>query len=402
MTPWKTEQWFTSPWNFTPEAREALHFTDAIQLHDVTLRDGEQQAGIVFNKEQKIALAEKLAEVGIHRIEAGMPAVSESDKQAVTEIAKRNLGPDIYAFARCTKSDVDLALDCGCRGVVTEIPCSEHMIEKAYRWSTERAIEQSIEVTRYAHEKGLRVVFFTIDSSRADPNWFLSAIERIAREGHMDALTLADTMGVLNPQGAYALVSRLKQLVKVPIEVHFHDDFGMGTSNTIAGLAAGAQVAHTSITGIGERSGNVPYEDVALSLLCTYGIDLGLDMTKLRETSKLMQRFANLTLRPNRPIVGDTVFDVESGILTSWCKNCIPENATEVGPYVPALVGQKPIEIKMGKLSGVPNIEIWSERLGVPMPDKNEAKQILNNVKELSLKLGRDLNEDEYLSLIKG
>lgn len=401
MTPWKTDRWFTSPWNFTDEARESLHFAPQIQLHDVTLRDGEQQAGLLFTKDQKIALAEKLAEVGVARIEAGMPAVSKEDAAAVAEIARRNLGPDIYAFARCTKGDIDLAVDCGCKGVVTEIPCSEHMIEKAYRWPLEKAIQQSIDVTAYAHEKGLRVVFFTIDATRANPAWYLETVARIAREGHMDALTIADTMGVLNPQGAYAMVRAVKDVIKVPIEVHFHDDFGMGAASTIAGLAAGADVAHTSITGIGERSGNVAYEDVALSLLCTYGIDLGLDLSKLRETSKLMQKFAGISLRPNRPIVGDTVFDLESGIVTSWWKNCFPQEQTELGPYVPSLVGQKPINIVMGKLSGVPNVEIWMERLGYPKPDKEEAKRILELAKNKAFELGRNLTEEEFSALLE-
>ena len=110
---WKTERWFTSPWNFAPDVRKELHFSDRLQLHDVTLRDGEQQAGVVFTWEDKLAIAEKLAEVGVHRIEAGMPAISPSDEKAVREIVKRKLGPKVFAFARCTKSDVDRAADCG-------------------------------------------------------------------------------------------------------------------------------------------------------------------------------------------------------------------------------------------------------------------------------------------------
>lgn len=400
MQPWKTDNWFTSPWDFNNEVLNQLHFAKKIQIHDVTLRDGEQQAGFVFNKDQKVAIAEKLAEVGIHRIEAGMPAVSLSDQQAIREIVKRNFGPDIYAFARCTKSDIDLALDCGCSGVVTEIPCSEHLIEKAYRWPLERAIEQSIEVTRYAHEKGLRVVFFTIDSSRATPHWLFEAIQRISNDGHMDALSIADTMGVLNPHGAYEMVKAIKSKINVPIEIHFHDDFGLGAANTIFGLAAGAEVAHTSITGIGERAGNAPYEDIAVALRCTYNIDLGLDLSKLRETSKLMQKITGITLRPNRPIVGDTVFNIESGVVTAWWKNCFPQDAVELGPFIPALVGQKPIDIRMGKKSGIPNVEIWLERLGIQLPSNDMIKDILNDVKNKAIDKGTEITMDEFKTII--
>ena len=105
-TPWKTDQWYTSPWNFDPEVRNQMTFSKNIQFHDVSLRDGEQQAGLIFNKDQKVALAEKLAELGVQRIEAGMPVVSEQDADAIKEILRRNLGPQIFAFARCMKEDV--------------------------------------------------------------------------------------------------------------------------------------------------------------------------------------------------------------------------------------------------------------------------------------------------------
>lgn len=401
MDAWKTKNWFTSPWNFSEEVRSQLHFSKNIKIHDVTLRDGEQQAGLLFSKDQKIAIAEKLAELGVHRIEAGMPAVSNSDQMAIREIVKRNLGPEIYAFARCTKSDVLLAKDCGCTGIVTEIPCSEHLIEKAYLWSVEHAIEQSIEVTRYAHELGLRVIFFTIDSTRADIDWFLNAVERIAREGYMDALTLADTMGVINPHAAYYMVKKVKERIHVPIEVHFHDDFGMGAANTLFALAAGADVAHTSITGIGERAGNTPYEDLAVALRCMYDIDLGLDLSKVCSLSKLMQQITGITLRPNRPIVGDTVFHIESGIVTSWYKNCSENCPTELGPFVPSLVGQSPIEICMGKKSGVPNVEIWMQELGMKVPDKDTVKEIVERVKSYAMKKGRNISREEFKSIIQ-
>ena len=400
MSKWETENWFTSPWNFSDDVRSQLKMASNIQLHDVTLRDGEQQAGIVFNKEQKIALAEKLAELGVHRIEAGMPAVSESDQEAIIEITKRDLGPEIYAFARCMESDVLLAKDCGCTGVVTEIPCSEHMIEKAYFWDVEHAIEQSIKVTRYAHELGLRVVFFTIDATRADINWFLDSIERIAKDGYMDALTLADTMGVINPQAAYLMVKKVKERIDVPIEVHFHDDFGLGTANTLFALAAGADVAHTSITGIGERAGNVPYEDLALALRCMYDVDLGLDLSKIRGLSKFMQQASGITLRPNHPIVGDTVFNVESGIVTSWYKNCADTYPTELGPFLPSLVGQEPIKICMGKMSGVPNVEIWMKEMGMEIQDDETKRRIVDKVKLVSLSEGRTITKAEFSTIV--
>ena len=200
--PWNTEQWFTSPWNFAQEAVKDFSFAKQIKFHDVSLRDGEQQAGLVFSKDQKIALADKMAEMGMHRIEAGMPAVSQQDREAIIEIAKRyngTNGPEIFAFARCMKQDVMKAVDCGVKGIVVEIPASEHMVKYAYNWEYEKAIDLAIEATQCARENGLYTVFFTIDGTRTEMDTYFNLVTRVANEGHMDALAVVDTMGGLAP-----------------------------------------------------------------------------------------------------------------------------------------------------------------------------------------------------------
>src|SRR5215210_5757585 len=150
--PWHTDRWFTSPWNFLPEIRDELQLPASVQVHDVTLRDGEQQAGVVFTKDDKLRIAEALAEAGVHRIEAGLPAVSRADEAAIREAVKMGLPSKIYAFSRCMVDDVKLAADCGVHGVVMEIPSSHHLVEMAYRWPIEKAIDLSIEATSLAHD----------------------------------------------------------------------------------------------------------------------------------------------------------------------------------------------------------------------------------------------------------
>jgi len=209
--PWKSKDWFTSPWNFADAVTSGYKFPKKISFHDVTLRDGEQQTGIVFTKDDKVRIAEGLAEAGVQRIEAGMPAVSPSDEAAVKEIVKRNLGPKIFGFARCMVDDVKKSVDAGCKGVVMEVPSSDHMIKYCYQWSIEKAIKTTVESTRYAHEQGLEVVFFPIDFTRAGIDWVLDLIMKIATEGYMDALALVDTMGVLNPHAIQYLVRNVKK-----------------------------------------------------------------------------------------------------------------------------------------------------------------------------------------------
>jgi isopropylmalate/homocitrate/citramalate synthase len=398
--PGKSGKWFVSDWNFLPEVTSNFQFPKKIKIHDVTLRDGEQQAGVEFRKEEKVRIAAKLAEAGVHRIEAGMPAVSPEDEAAIKEIVKRNLGPEIFAFSRCMVADVKRAADCGVKGIVVEVPSSPHIIQYAYKWPLQKAIDLSIEATRYAKEQGLYTVFFPIDSSRSEMSWYLDLIEKVATEGHMDALAVVDTFGVCSPHAIGFWIGKIKERIKKPLETHFHDDFGMGVANTIMGLVAGAEVAHTTVTGIGERAGNCPFEDLVLSLLTMYGQDLGIHCEQFYPLSKLIRELSGLQIPSNRPIVGDMVFNIESGIIASWFRNCGEDRPTELFPFHWDLVGHHEAEIVLGKNSGLDSIAAWLERIGEKASEE-EIGKILPEVKLKSLEKKGLLNEGEFRQIVR-
>jgi isopropylmalate/homocitrate/citramalate synthase len=400
--PWKTDDYFVSPWNYERETREGTSLPASVQFHDVTLRDGEQQAGVELNADEKVAIAEKLAEAGVQRIEAGLPAVSAQDAEAVRRIAAAGLPSRVFAFSRCMVDDVKRALDCGVREIVMEVPSSEHIIEYAYRWEYERAIELTVESTRFAHENGLWVSFFPIDSTRADITTFLSMIERIATEGHMDSLALVDTFGVLNPQAAGFMARKVRERLDVPLETHFHMDFSLGVANTLAAIAQGVETAQVSVSGIGERSGNTPLEDTALSLQLLYGVDPGIDLGKLYGLSQLVREKARVTVPTNRGIVGDRIFDVESGIIASWVKNVGRERITEAFPYRPELVGQTGPRIVLGKGSGLDSVLIWLDKCDLGPASEDEMLAILGEVKAASLERKGLLDEDTFVSIAQG
>src|SRR5262249_28993637 len=145
----------------------------------------------------------------------------------------------------------------------------------------------------------------TIDATRTELSRFLDIVEQVATEGHMDSLTMADTTGGCTPDALRHVIPQVIDRIKKPVEIHCHQDFGLGVANTIAALQSGASVAHTTITGLGERAGNVPGEDVVMALLCLYGVDLGINTERFVETSKFVMDLAKVTQPPNRPIVGD-------------------------------------------------------------------------------------------------
>lgn len=397
--PWKTDNWFVSPWNFAKEVRANLNFPKQIKIHDITLRDGEQQTGVAFTKDDKIRIAEGLAEAGVHRIEAGMPVVSPDDAAAIKEIVKRNLGPQIFAFSRCMVDDVKRAVDAGVSGVVMEVPSSEHIIQYAYRWPLDKAIDLSIESTAYAHDQGLEVVFFPIDFTRAEINWVLDLIGRVATEGHMDALALVDTFGVTSPHAMQYFVRRVtERFPDTRLEAHFHMDFGMGVANTVMALAEGVEVVHSTVLGIGERAGNVPMEETVMGLLTMYGVDVGLNYDKLCGLAKLVQELSGQAVPSNKPVVGESLYKVESGIIASWLKNCDYEYAIELFPYRWEVVGQSSAEIVMGKGSGIDSVKMWLHKLEIEAGEA-EAMQVLMAVKQFGLTHKRLLTEEEFEDL---
>ncbi|MFC1903294.1 LeuA family protein [Chloroflexota bacterium] len=398
--PWKTDNWFVSQWNYLPEVTKDFHPPKQVKIHDITLRDGEQQAGITFTKDDKIRIAEKLAEVGVHRIETGMPAVSPIDEAAIREIVKRKLGPEIFCFSRCMVDDVKRAADCGVDGVVMEIPSSDHLIEYAYQWPLEKAIDLSIKATAAAKELGLYTVFFTIDASRADIDWVLNLVQRVATEGHMDSFTLVDTFGVLSPHAATYFTKKAKERINKPLEIHFHDDFGMGVANTIMAVMAGAEVIHSTVNGLGERAGNASMEETVLSLLTLYGIDTGIKYNKLNELSKLVCELSGVGIPNNRCFVGDTAYDIESGIITSWYKNVFHQYPTEIFPVHHDFVGHRAPKILMGKKSGVDNIGLWTKKLGISL-NEDETMAVLSRVKQQAHDKKRVLDESEFKKIIE-
>ena len=231
-------------------------------------------------------------------------------------------------------------------------------------------------------------------------NFLLDLVDRVAKEGHMDAFTLVDTFGVLNPQAATYFTRKVKERVKKPIEVHFHSDFGLGVANTIMAVLSGAEVIHSTVGGIGERCGNAAMEETAMALLTMYGIDVGINFNKINELSQLVMKLSGLEVPPQRPFVGEKAFTVESGIVTGWYRNAYKDNPTTVFPVRPEFVGHTTPEIIMGKKSGLDNIAVWAEKLRLKIDD-DKKMEILKRIKRRSHDLSRTLTEKEFKEIVK-
>jgi len=363
----------------------------------VTLRDGEQQPGLLFSVENKIRIAEALADIGIHRIEAGMPGRSRQDERAVREIAKRGLSSKVFCFSLCEPDQVKRSIDCGVAGVLVGTPSARHQAEHFLDTSLEAIAEKACIATRLAHEAGLYTVFFTTEASRANPAEYLQFIERVRQGGEFDSLGIVDTFGVLSPQGTHELVRAVKAIVSCPVEFHCHNTLGLATANTLMAIAAGAEVVHSTVTGIGDDSGNARTEEVLLALQVLYGIDTEVQYSKLTALSKLVAGVAGAP--PTTPIVGERAYDIEAGTRAAWFRTGYDKYPTEITPVLPSFVGHRPLEVVMGKKSGPASVQIWADRLGVTLAD-GEAQSLLQQMQARAASLKRSLTDSEFLDVV--
>jgi|Deesub1362B_J571_1020462.scaffolds.fasta_scaffold00333_16 isopropylmalate/homocitrate/citramalate synthase len=391
--------WKVSPYNFENEIIKNLKLPEKVVIHDCTLREGEQHPRVTFRKEEKIEIAKLLDEFGVQRIEAGMPVVSNEDKEAIKEIVKLGLNAKIYAFCRCSVKDVNAALDCDVEGVVTEIPSNPEMVEKVYGWSYEKAVNLSAEATRYAHDHGLDVAFFTIDSTRANFDSFVGLIKTVEENGHMDSLGLVDTFGVCHPLGIKYFVRKVEDKIQKPLEIHAHNDYGLAVANSIAALEEGVSVIHATVNGLGERVGNAPLEEIAMVLRVLYDIETEFNYKALYRLSETVKKFSNVSSDDYRPIVGKQIFWTESGIVADWYLKAKEHDLRLVYPFLPEFIGREEPRLVVGKMSGKANIKYMCQQMGLELPDE-EIESLLEVVKERAVEKKDLLSDGEFSELV--
>ena len=388
-------KWWVSPYNFVPEVRNSLELPPKVEIHDATLRDGEQTPGVVFSIDDKIRIATMMDEVGVDRIEAGMPAVSPQDAEAITEISKLGLKSRIYTFARAMKADIDMALECGAHGVIIEVPIGYPKLVTQFGWTWEDVFRKSRDVINYAKECGLHAVFFPYDTTRARESDLTNLCKAIMAESPPDSIGIVDTMGCATPEAIKYMVRWVKGMTGLPIEIHTHNDFGMGVATELAAVTAGASCVHSCGNGLGERTGNAALEELILGLDLLYGYELGYKLEKLPDLGALLAELSNVPIARNKPVLGHGNFIRESGIGIQYVMH---DPLVMFGTH-PALTGRAG-EVVLGKKSGKASIIYKLGELGLGEMEDAEIGDVLARVKSMGIDKRDMLTDAEFRGIV--
>lgn len=294
-----------------------------IQIFDTTLRDGEQVPGCQLSTEEKIVVARELELLGVDVIEAGFPISSPGDFLSVIEISKAVKEPVVCALTRSKKDDIDVAgeaLKYAKQGRIhTGIGSSDIHIKHKFNTTREKVLEQAVWAVKYAKTKNVQVEFFAEDSGRADLAFLAQMVEAVIAAG-ADVVNIPDTTGYCLPE-LYGkrikyLYENVSNIHKAIISVHCHNDLGLATANTIAGLCGGATQAEVTVNGIGERAGNTALEEVAM-IIKTHkdlGFHTDIKSERIYDISKLISELMRMPVQANKAIIGANAFAHSSGI----------------------------------------------------------------------------------------
>ena len=363
-----------------------------IRILDSTLREGEQHPGISFSVKQRIQIAWMLDSFGVDQIEIS-PVVSSDHAEATRTIIRQGLRADILAHVRAIKSDVDVAISCDATWVATYIGISDIHLSAKLKITREQAKIRALEVADYIKSHGLKARFTMEDASRTDPNFLVDMCQEVNRLG-IERISIPDTVGIMRPTGMYNLVKMVRENIDMSrssLDVHCHNDIGLALANALAGCDAGADQIHTTIEGLGERTGIPTLAETAVALMLIYKSNKDLRLHMLKDLSKTISQYTGLVIPASKPVVGDSAYKHKAGTHLA----AILRNPTAYEILDPKIVGNRR-KIVFGELAGKNGAAYLLSMLGLET-NNQEAETLARGLKQLRMGDILELYLDERL-----
>lgn len=368
---------------------ELTHISnDLVVIHDTTLRDGEQTAGVAFRPEEKMLIAKNLVEAGVPELELGIPAMGPEEEEVIRAIAGMGLEARLVAWCRMHDTDLAAAARCQVDMLNISIPVSDLQIERKLGKDRRWVLQQVDRRVRQVLDLGMDVAVGGEDASRASSEFVLQVAETAQRAGAR-RFRFADTLGTLDPFSTADAIRRLRAGVDMEIEIHAHNDLGLATANSIAALRHGATHVNTTVNGLGERAGNAPLEEVVMCLHHLYGCDTGIDVRRFGAISQLVAEASARPVAAGKSIVGNAIFTHESGIHVDG----ILKDPRNYQSFDPAELGRQHLLV-LGKHSGTRAIIQAYADLGIGISDI-QAHTILAEIRKYVLHSKRAPHSDD-------
>ncbi len=316
---------------------------------------------------------------------------SEGEKVSVKKIAKSGLNSEICGLARVIKSDIDACIDCDVDMVHTFVSTSDVQRISTIKKSREEVYTMAVDAVEYIKEHGIKCMFSAMDATRTDVDYLIHVYKGV-EDAHCDIINVPDTVGVIVPSAMYKLIKEIAANIKIPIDVHCHNDFGLAVANTLSAVEAGASQVQVTVNGMGERAGNADLAETVMGLHSLYNAKTSINTKYLVETSRLVERITGIRMPPTKPIVGENAFAHESGIHTHGV--LVRTDTFEPGVMTPEMVGHRR-RLVLGKHAGKHAVKQSLENAGLH-PTDEQLNEIMKRIKEIGDKGKRVTDVDLY------
>lgn len=397
-----TENYWLTEYNWQDKIRSQFHLPEKVQIHDATLREGQQTPGVVFREDEQVRIAQALDDLGVSRIEV-IPLMSEEDVRATKRITSMGLNAQIFSFVSWRKEDIDLAVECGVDGVLVDYVGNPWQGKTFWGLEPEEIIKKGVEAITYAKEHGLYVNALVWDDMKAPEDFLKQNYTSAVKQGGADTVSLADAYGFSLPPTIKDMVEKIRSWVPdTPVELHFHNDFGLAVALSLSGVTGGATIVHTTMLGLGERCGNAPTEEMALGLELLLGVDTGIHLDKIYETCELVQKISKFPVGVRKPLIGANAFRFCSGWICWMMKKAEAVGRIQAMlPFKPELIGRPGMESVLGKSSGRTSLKLKLDELGISVSSEEDLKKILDRVRSES-SITKGILEDSEVRRIVG